>query len=150
VLRERVPADLPGCVRALRAVHLADGYPVNWPSDPGRWLDPPGMLAAWVCEHESQIAGHVLVTSPNAVGRLFVAPAHRGRGIGGRLLTQARRWAAERGTGLVLDVVDDGRSPAIALYESTGWSYRGTFPAGWTGPDGEPVRVRRYSLPCRA
>jgi GNAT superfamily N-acetyltransferase len=149
VLRDRTAADLDACVHALRAVHEADGYPVNWPQDPGRWLDPPGVLAAWVFA-DPEIAGHVLVTAPGEVGRLFVTPSHRGRGIGVRLLTHVREWAAEQGLGLVLEVVDDERGAAIALYERTGWAYGGTFPADWTGPRGEPVHVRRYSLPCPA
>jgi GNAT superfamily N-acetyltransferase len=149
VLRERTAADLDACVLALRAVHEADGYPVNWPREPGRWLDPPGVLAAWVFA-DPEIAGHVLVTSPGEVGRLFVTPSHRGRGIGVRLLTQVRAWASGRGLGLVLEVVDDGRSAAVALYEGTGWTHQGTFRADWTGPGGEPVHVRRYSLPCPA
>jgi len=164
VIRLRVPADLEKCVGALRAVHEADGYPVNWPADPGRWLDPPGVLAAWVFA-DPEVAGHVLVTSVAAgargeagqpvtssgeVGRLYVAPSHRGRGIGGLLLTRVREWAAERGLELVLEVVDDSRGAAIALYENTGWTYTGTSAADWTGPGGEPVRVRNYSLPFRA
>ena len=163
MIRQRVPADLDNCVRALQAVHDADGYPVNWPADPGRWLNPPGTLAAWVFA-DPQIGGHVLVSSASEpapagaassagepmageVGRLFVAPSHRGRGIGLGLLTRVREWAVARRLGLVLEVVDDSRGAAIALYERTGWTYTGTSAADWTGPVGEPVRVRHYSLP---
>ena len=240
MIRQRVPADLDNCVRALRAVHEADGYPVNWPADPGRWLNPPETLAAWVCA-DPQLGGHVLVSSvseaarsaatavsglgrspvtpsPGAagrpltvpslgelgrsfaaaasshgeagltvavageagltvavageagltvaaaceagrslaapglgeVGRLFVVPSHRGRGVGLRLLAQVREWAAVQGLGLVLEVVDDSRGAAIALYERTGWTYTGTSAADWTGPGGEPVRIRHYSLPSPA
>ncbi|HEV7962469.1 MAG TPA: GNAT family N-acetyltransferase, partial [Actinoplanes sp.] len=77
MLRDRTAADLDACVLALRAVHEADGYPVNWPPKPARWLDPPGVLAAWVFA-DPEVAGHVLVTAPGEVGRLFVTPSHRG------------------------------------------------------------------------
>jgi GNAT superfamily N-acetyltransferase len=155
VIRERVAADLDACVHALRAVHEADGYPVNWPREPRRWLDPPGMLAAWVFTATAPagsgfVAGHVVVTSPGEVGRLFVAPSHRGQGIGRRLLAHVREWAAARGLGLFLEVVDDGRGAATALYESTGWTHTGTHDADWTGPNGELIRVRHYSLPLPA
>jgi len=149
VIRERVAADLEACARALRAVHEADGYPVNWPQDPLRWLDPPGVLAAWVFA-DPVVAGHVVVTAPGEVGRFFVAPSHRGQGIGRLLLTQAREWAAARGLALVLEVVDDERKAATRLYESTGWTYTGTSVADWTGRNGEPIQVRHYWLPSPA
>ena len=149
MIRERVAADLDECVRALRAVHETDGYPVNWPQDPGRWLDPPGMLAAWVFA-DPVVGGHVVVTSPGEVGRLFVAPSYRGQGIGRLLLTHVREWAAAQQIGLILEVVDDDRQAAIRLYESTGWVHTGTQAADWTGPGGEPISVRHYSLPSPA
>jgi GNAT superfamily N-acetyltransferase len=150
MIRQRVPDDLGACVRALGAVHAADRYPLNWPRDPRRWLTPEGTLAAWVAVDAAGVAGHVLVTAPGRVGRLFVAPAYRGRGIAGELLTPVREWARSRGLDLVLDVVDDGRGAAVALYERTGWGYTGTSRADWTGPDGAPVRLRHYSLRCPA
>ena len=130
-------------------MHETDGYPVNWPRDPGRWLDPPGVLAAWVFA-DPEVAGHVVVTSPGEVGRLFVAPSHRGQGIGRLLLTHVREWAAAQRIGLILEVVDDDRQAAIRLYESTGWVHTGTQAADWTGPGGEPISVRHYSLPSPA
>ncbi|WP_344445789.1 GNAT family N-acetyltransferase [Kitasatospora nipponensis] len=47
-VRRRESADLAGCVAALSAVHRADGYPVDWPADPARWIRDPDELAAWV------------------------------------------------------------------------------------------------------
>jgi GNAT superfamily N-acetyltransferase len=153
VIRPRTAADLDACVLALRAVHEEGGYPLNWPRDPAAWLDPPGVLAAWIWvspDDPGEIAGHVLVTSPGMVNRLFVAPAHRGRGIGAQLLAEVRQWAAARHLDLRLDVIDRSRSAAIALYERTGWIYERTDAADWKDPSGEPVHVRIYSLPCPA
>jgi GNAT superfamily N-acetyltransferase len=152
VIRPRTAADLDACVLALRAVYEEGGYPLNWPRDPAGWLNPSGVLAAWVFagpDDPAEVAGHVLVTSPGLVNRLFVPPAHRGRGIGAQLLAHVREWAVERRLDLRLDVVDD-RGSAIALYERTGWIYDRTEPADWKDPSGRPVNVRHYSLPCPA
>jgi GNAT superfamily N-acetyltransferase len=158
-IRDRTAADLPHCVAVLREVHRLDRYPLNWPADPERWLSPSNALHAWVAETErGSILGHVAVhrvcsaTDPSSmpaaeVSRLFVAPAARGYNVGTQLLTHARRWATKHRLQLVLEIVDHQRSgPAITLYERTGWRHAHTTTATWTGPEGGPVRLRRYTL----
>ena len=55
------------------------------------------------------------------VKRMFVAPAARGRGVGGRLLAALEQWAAAAGiTQLVLEA-GDRQSEAIRLYERAGF-----------------------------
>ena len=151
MIRVRRAADLPECVAALRAVHDADGYPLNWPADPYRWLDPPMLRRAWVAE-AGAITGHVAVQQAGDAGaaevsRLFVTPAGRRRSIGRALLQQAVRWAVERELWLTLSVVDGHRSGAVAFYESAGWRYTHSTTADWTGSDGEVVLLRHYALP---
>jgi hypothetical protein len=52
--------DLAKCVDVLRAVHEADGYPLNWPADPPRWLTARRLLQAWIAEDpEGTVVGHV-------------------------------------------------------------------------------------------
>ena len=51
-------------------------------------------------------------------------------------------YAAEHGLGLALDVTDENRSAAIALYERRGWQPAGLHPAGWMTPDGTRPRLR--------
>jgi GNAT superfamily N-acetyltransferase len=146
-IRDRRPADLPGCVAVLAEVHRHDRYPLNWPSDPVGWLSPPTVLGAWVAEISAgAVVGHVAVHRPAEVSRLFVAPTARGQHVGAELLGHARRWATAHGIGLTLEIVDESRSaPAIALYERTGWRHVDTVTATWRGPDGRPVRLRRYT-----
>ncbi|WP_430780062.1 hypothetical protein [Actinoplanes sp. G11-F43] len=38
------------------------------------------------------------------------------------------------------------RTAAVAFYRATGWRYTHTTVAGWTAPDGAPVRVRHHLL----
>ncbi|MFP3990590.1 GNAT family N-acetyltransferase [Streptomyces sp. E11-3] len=164
-VRPRRARDLEACVQALAEVHHGDGYPVNWPADPARWLSPPSMLAAWVAELDGRVVGHVGLSRGDdgdaapalwgrrqgasaeataVVSRLFVAPAARGRGIGALLMRQAVRDARERALHPVLDVVASDTA-AAALYERLGWELLATVEQRW-GP-AQTVAVRCYAAP---
>ena len=162
-MRRRLADDLPGCVRALAAVHTVDAYPMSWPADPGGWLSPAGLGAAWATEHAGAVAGHVCVVRGvedpvvasragvpprrlGAVSRLFVAPPARGRRLGAALLGAASSWASAQGLQPMLDVVDDG-GPAVALYERLGWRLVERRLADWTTPEGRRPPVRVYLAP---
>jgi len=156
----RRPADLPGCVAALREVHEADRYPTTWPTDPAAWLDPDGLTAAWVAELDGAVVGHVCVApAPDAdvaastavpagrlvaVKRLFTVPPARGRGVAAVLVGTA---VASAGAGAWLDVVDG--EPAVAFYERLGWRRVGTRPADWMARDGGRPTVHLYVPPVR-
>lgn len=145
VIRERRPADLDRCVTALRAVHEADAYPLNWPSDPAGWLTPPRLSVAWVAELPGGvIAGHVAVQDTELT-RLFVTPEARRSSIASALVDRARAWAGPRE--LTLVVTEGHRSAAVTFYEAAGWRYTHSSDADWTGPDGTPVRLRHYLAP---
>nr|WP_165449516.1 GNAT family N-acetyltransferase [Krasilnikovia cinnamomea] len=157
-IRARRLTDLDQCVQTLRAVHETDAYPLNWPADPRRWLNPPRLLQAWIAEEVGgAVDGHVAVqriTSEKAgrhveLSRLFIAPAARRRALASALVDHIRIWAAEQEYGLTLNVTDEHRSPAVAFYEATGWRHTHTTDAEWASPDGRPVRLRHYILPSR-
>ncbi|MFB6578081.1 GNAT family N-acetyltransferase [Streptomyces sp. NPDC056402] len=151
-VRRRTDADLGACVQVLAEVHAQDGYPVNWPEHPCGWLSGPALLAAWVAELDGRIVGHVALSRSAAddaapalwssrggagraaaavVGRLFVAPAARGHGIGALLMARATREARERDLHPVLDVVVSDAS-AVALYERLGWELLATVEQRWS------------------
>jgi GNAT superfamily N-acetyltransferase len=155
IIRERRAQDIDACVAALAAVHRTQGYPVRWPADPARWLSPPDIVCASIAATaDGRVLGQILVRqTPDQAGagiaeisRLFLLPEAQGTGLGARLLGTARRWAAERGLGLALEVVETSRSGAIRLYERTGWTYTETVPAPWYDPAEVSVMVRRYIL----
>jgi GNAT superfamily N-acetyltransferase len=162
-VRRRTDADLDACVTALAEVHARDGYPVNWPDRPARWLAPSAQLAAWVAELDGRVVGHAGLSRSEAgdaaaalwsrregvradeaavVGRLFVAPSARGHGLGALLMAQAVTEARERGLHPVLDVVESDAA-AVALYERLGWELLDTVEQWW-GP-GQTVTVRCYA-----
>jgi GNAT superfamily N-acetyltransferase len=141
-IRARRSEDLDQCVAVLRAVRLANGYPMKWPSDPRGWLDQPRLDQAWVAETApGVIVGHVGVQNAREVTRLFVAPSARRLRVGSALLDHVSVWAGGR---LILNVVDKRDSAAVAFYEGTGWRYTHTTTADWTGSRGEVVRLRHY------
>ena len=157
-LTTRRAGDLDGCVALLARVHAADGYPVHWPEDPGRWLTPDELLGAWVAWRSGALAGHVCLcpaeTGPSAaawssgagvpvdrlgvISRLFVAPDARRRGLGERLLVAACDEASRLGRHPALEVLERDRA-AHALYERLGWRRAGP-------PD---PTLRRYVAPVR-
>lgn len=159
MIRDREAGDLDECSAVLAAVHASDGFPMHWPADPNRWLSPRGLLRAWVAIGEptgggAGIVGHVLVRDdrfdgdPSAVelGRLFVHPAARRKGIALQLLDHARDWAGRQRLTLVLEVAATSRNAAMELYQTAGWQHTGTVLADWTGPAGEVVRLHRYRI----
>jgi len=162
-IRPRRADDLLACVEVLAEVHQQDGYPTCWPTNPVGWLELPGLLGAWVAEEAGVIAGHIglepcvddgqLIAAAGRpagelaiVSRLFVRPGARGRRVGEELVCVATQFGASRGFGLVLEVVNEPGSAAMALYERLGWQMVGHYPAGWTTPSGDRPQLCLHQL----
>jgi GNAT superfamily N-acetyltransferase len=149
----------------LRAVHDADGYPVNWPDDPFQWLAQPSLIDAWVAEREGEVVGHIGLcrSAPGdlapqewsrqtgqpseaaaVVSRLYVSPGARGHGIGALLLTQATRAAHHHGLHPVLDVLATD-SAAAELYRRASWSMLAALEEEWS--PSQKVTVHCYAAP---
>ncbi|WP_051871671.1 GNAT family N-acetyltransferase [Streptomyces sclerotialus] len=146
MIRPRTAADLPELVRVLRAVHVHSGYPYTWPADPAGWLTPDGLTGAWVAEDgQGRVVGHAALRG-REVSRLYVSPAARGQGLGGRLLRSVTAAAAAASGGLppVL-AVHTADTAATALYERQGWLPVRSEQQDWGGP--APVTVRYYEAP---
>jgi putative acetyltransferase len=61
------------------------------------------------------------------VKRMMVDPASRGQGVGGQLLAQIARRAAQAGFGSLKLETGISQPEAIALYERDGFAYRAPF-----------------------
>ncbi|KIH97830.1 hypothetical protein LP52_17490 [Streptomonospora alba] len=139
-IRPRVDGDVDACARLLVEVHERDGYPVEGVADPHGWLVLGDTGRAWVAVVEGNVAGHVGLGPAGdggavelwkarygseerpfaSIGRLFVAPAARGRGVARALLERAVSAGRRQGRQLVLEVMEKDRA-AIRLYEHLGW-----------------------------
>ncbi|MFB7918511.1 GNAT family N-acetyltransferase [Streptomyces sp. NPDC056061] len=152
-------------MRVLAEVHARDGYPVNWPDQPGEWLSHGPLLGSWVAELDGGLVGHVCLSQGGqgdlapmlwserngsardmaaVVSRLFVAPQARGRRIGALLIGRAVEEARRRGLHPVLDVVASDTA-AAALYERLGWELMATVEQRWSPH--RTVAVRCYTAP---
>ncbi|MFF7308854.1 GNAT family N-acetyltransferase [Streptomyces sp. NPDC008137] len=164
-VRPRADGDVEECVRALAEVHACDGYPVNWPDQPGEWLSRGPLLGSWVAGLEGDLVGHVSLSHGGeddvapalwserngatrrgtaVVSRLFVAPRARGHRIGALLIGRAVEEARRSGLHPVLDVVASDTA-AAALYERLGWELIGTVEQQWS-PE-QTVAIRCYAAP---
>ena len=163
-VRPRLTQDLEGLVKVATRVQELDGYPAYLPdNDLHRFLARPVALAAWVAEAAGRVVGHVALNSeshPGAmavvrdagiagevgvVARLLVDPVARRRGLGARLLEQARAEAIGRGRVPVLDVVASA-APAISLYRASGWQEVGRCEFAIT-PGQAPVEEIVFAAP---
>jgi ribosomal protein S18 acetylase RimI-like enzyme len=103
----------------------------------------PGTILEWVAEVQGVVVGSVMLGegAPHEakLSKFFVDSAHRGLGIGRKLLTSVMAEARTRGlTRLTLET-RTAYQEAVHLYEATGWVRGPDLPPGY-GPD------RTYSL----
>ena len=125
--------DLHALVRGLADYERLSDLCVSTAGDLHRALftPPPACeaLIARLDEKSEEAVGFALFfhTYSTFLGRrslwledLFVVPAHRGHGLGRRLLTELARIARERDCGRFEWAVLDWNAPAIGFYESLG------------------------------
>jgi len=129
------------CLQLMRDVHAHDGYPMDWPNNPGRFTTPPYERGAWVGVQVGRVVGHVALHADDrdpvldsarratglsaehiaVVARLLVSPMARHEGIEKALMTRATTEAHLHGLRPVLDVAKH-YDAAIALFEACGWT----------------------------
>jgi GNAT superfamily N-acetyltransferase len=164
MIRSRTDADVRSLCDLIRLVHRNDSYPTMLQDDVESFFRTQNCLAAWVCEKDGRIVGHVALhtiwsdevaalassslqrprTTLASVSRLFVDATVRREGIGAALLAIATSEARERDLMPVLDVVTT-YAQAIALYERAGWNRIGTIALPM--PNGQPIDEHVYAAP---
>ena len=160
LVRPRTDADADAILELVAAVRALDRYPPFESADGYRdFFFGSAPQAAWVAERDGAVVGHVALhakslaetmtlaaeqlgpdTAVTVVARLLVSPAARGERIGERLLEVAVGEGRARGLVPILDTVSR-LTPAVALYERTGWKRIGEFPFT---TDGENLTVYVY------
>ena len=90
-------------------------------------LDDPGgtYVALWIALAGGEVAGSValrdLGDGAYKLKRMYLRPAHRGRGLGRRLLATALDWARANDARVVRLDTAEGMAAARRLYESAGF-----------------------------
>jgi GNAT superfamily N-acetyltransferase len=106
-------------------------------------LDDPGgtYVALWIALAGGEVAGSValrdLGDGAYKLKRMYLLPAHRGRGLGRRLLATALDWARANDARVVRLDTAEGMAAARRLYESAGFVQL---------PDGEVPRQGQQRL----
>jgi len=97
------------------------------------WLLPEVAFARWAC---------IPAAGEAELLRIAVDPAHRGGGLGQRLLTACQEALAAEGMGELHLEVRASNQPAIRLYRACGWERCGL--RGGYYPDGEDAALFRF------
>ncbi|MBK7294458.1 MAG: GNAT family N-acetyltransferase [Holophagaceae bacterium] len=97
------------------------------------WLIPEVAFARWAC---------IPAAGEAELLRIAVDPAHRGGGLGQRLLTACQEALAAAGMGELHLEVRASNQPAIRLYRACGWERCGL--RGGYYPDGEDAALFRF------
>jgi GNAT superfamily N-acetyltransferase len=97
---------------------------------------------------DGEVAGFVMVAGDEAE-QVYVAAAHRGKGVADALLAETERQVRENGHELAWLAVVSGNARARAFYERIGWRDDGGFDYEASVEDGSTVSVpcRRYVKP---
>lgn len=146
VIRDAALSDIPAMERIE---HVS--FPGNWLSVRSmRRFIREGRAICLVAERNGAVAGDafVLLRRNSRIARLYsiaVDPAWRNAGIGGALLAESERRAANAGrTTMRLEVREDNDA-AIRRYLATGYSVIGRKPGFYD--DGEAAQTMKKSLP---
>jgi len=92
---------------------------------------------------DGDVAGFIMVVGDEAE-QVYVAAAHRGKGVADALLAEAERQVRENGHDVAWLAVVSGNARARAFYERMGWHDDGGFDYEAAVEDGSTVLV-----PCR-
>jgi ribosomal protein S18 acetylase RimI-like enzyme len=98
------------------------------------WVIPELAFARWAC---------VPAAGEAELLRVAVDPAHRGGGLGRRLLEACQQELAEEGLVNLFLEVRASNAAAIALYRACGWKACGLRPRYY--PDGEDAALYQHS-----
>ncbi|MDO5629799.1 MAG: GNAT family N-acetyltransferase [Mobilicoccus sp.] len=114
-------ADLPAIMGLEQAFDHARWSEDAWAEE----LASPRACVLLERDAEGRVVGVVTFTRVEEVAdlnRVVVAPDARRAGIGRRLVLAGLAWAAEHGVQQVMLEVDADNAPAIALYDSVGFT----------------------------
>lgn len=129
-------ADVDALAALVRAYHAGEGIEsdiAELPSVLRPLLNDATKGRAWFIEHEGAVVGYVAICFGYSiefggvdafVDEIYLAPSHRGRGLGTRALALAIDAARELGAHALHLEVDPANPAAMRLYRSAGFGDR--------------------------
>jgi ribosomal protein S18 acetylase RimI-like enzyme len=132
--RNAIPADLEAILALHRDFFAEDHYTFREEesrANLGRLLADPNLGQIFVLEDGGSVVGYLLLTfgfslefggRDAVVDELYVAPAHRGRGLGTNALAAAEEACRELGIRAIHLVVERYKEGAQALYRRVGFA----------------------------
>jgi len=131
--RRATTLDLDRLLLLQRDFYAEQQYPFDadvmrhaWP----RLLSDCRVGQAWIAEDDADAVAYVVATLGYSlehqgrdafVDELYVAPSHRGRGLGRAALEQVERWCRHQCVRVLLLEVEDVNDDAHALYTRAGF-----------------------------
>jgi L-amino acid N-acyltransferase YncA len=141
-IRDASPSDLPAIVEiynttiASRMV-TADLEPVSV-EERRHWFGQhsPGRRPVWVATEDDQVIGWLSYSSFHSRAAydatseisLYLAPQHRGRGLGSQLLERCVKHAPAIGISNLVGLIFGHNAPSLRLFEKHGFSRWGHLP----------------------
>jgi len=141
-IRDATIEDLPAIVAIYNStvptrMVTADTEPVSVASRQGWFADhSPGHRPLWVGEQDGEIVGWLSYSSfygrPAYAGTcevsVYLAPEHRGRGLGTRLLLRCIEHAPQLGVTTLLGFIFGHNELSLRLFEKMGFRHWGRLP----------------------
>jgi ribosomal protein S18 acetylase RimI-like enzyme len=133
VLRPATSADVEPLLGLVEAFHSEDGYPFREEEtriNLLRLLGDPQLGRLWVVEDAGALAGYLVLALGFSlefrgrdafVDELYLAPSHRGRGLGKQALALAEAACRELGVRALHLEVERDNDEALGLYRKAGF-----------------------------
>lgn len=132
-IRPAIADDLPILTEHMRAFNAGEGYPWDEARTRGllTWfLADPRLGRIWVVEVDGAVVGYVVVALGFSfefggrdafVDELYIAPSHRGRGLGRSAVETAIQGCREMGVATLHLEVEHVKEAAADLYKRLGF-----------------------------
>lgn len=140
-LRAALPADIP----ALLEIEAACFSHPWTEAQLLRWMQPDHLFL--VCVREQTVLGYCnaqLVLDTADIGNVAVSPAARRRGLAARLLRELEHRAAAQGVTQLQLELRAGNTPALALYEKSGYLSVGRRKNYYRDPKEDAILMTKF------
>lgn len=136
-IRPAVAADIPALVLLMQGFNEGEGYPFDADRTRGllTWFVADARLGrVWIVVEDGEAVGYAVLALGFSfefggrdafVDELYVAPSHRGRGLGGRALETAIQGCREMGVATLHLEAERDKDATLDMYRRHGFADNG-------------------------